>query len=225
MANSIVKNMLTGGGFLALFALVSSTIVAFTAQQTDPTIIENERQALLKTLNVMIAHERYNNDIISDTIEAYSPKLLGSKKPITIYRARMDRRPIAAIISTQAPDGYNGTIKLLVAINYNNTIAGVRVVAHKETPGLGDAIEARRSDWIEAFAQRSLKNPQPSVWKVKKDGGQFDQLTGATITPRAIVNAVYNTLTYFTVHRDELFKATTNTLLSEDKHEPITAGL
>jgi electron transport complex protein RnfG len=112
---------------------------------------------------------------------------------------------VAAIISTVAPQGYNGNIYLLVAIRYSGKLAGVRVVKHRETPGLGDAIDEKRSDWISSFDNKSLQNPAPKDWKVKRDGGVFDQFTGATITPRAVVDAVYKTLQYFEKHRDELF--------------------
>jgi electron transport complex protein RnfG len=114
---------------------------------------------------------------------------------------------VAAVLASIAPDGYAGTIKLLVGINYDGSIAGVRVVSHKETPGLGDAIEAERSDWILGFNGHSLREPGEERWKVKKDGGIFDQFSGATITPRAIVAAVHNTLSYYQNNREALFAA------------------
>jgi electron transport complex protein RnfG len=103
------------------------------------------------------------------------------------------------------PNGYSGPIKLLVAVRTDGTLGGVRVVAHKETPGLGDKVEESRSDWILSFNDKSLSKPALAGWKVKKDGGQFDQFTGATITPRAIVSGVKNTLLYFQEHGKALF--------------------
>ena len=112
----------------------------------------------------------------------------------------------AAVLTAVAPEGYGGGIRLLVAINYDGTLAGVRVLSHHETPGLGDKIEAERSDWILQFEGLSLENPAPRNWRVKKDGGRFDQFTGATITPRAVVAAVYDALVYFEAHREALFE-------------------
>jgi electron transport complex protein RnfG len=103
------------------------------------------------------------------------------------------------------PDGYSGPIKLLVAVNYDGTLGGVRVISHKETPGLGDKIEESRSDWVLGFNGKSLTDPLLEKWKVKRDGGIFDQFTGATITPRSIVSAVKHTLLYERDHRDALY--------------------
>ncbi len=212
--NHLLKNMLIGGAALTAFAFISSLIVAVTNESTKQQIATNERETLLRSLNILIPHDLYDNDIYNDTAALYSPKLLGSKKPVTVYRARKNQVPVAAIINSIAPDGYNGEIRLLVAILANGTLAGVRVVGHQETPGLGDAIDARRSDWIKTFNERSLSNPLPEKWRVKKDGGTFDQFTGATITPRAIVKAVFNTLKYYAVHREELFSTTPPPLIS-----------
>jgi electron transport complex protein RnfG len=121
----------------------------------------------------------------------------------------MHGQPVAAIFTSVAPDGYSGNIKLLVGILHNGVLAGVRVISHKETPGLGDAIEADRSNWILSFNEKSLQNPPLKQWGVKKDGGFFDSFTGATITPRAVVNAVKNTLLYFQENREMIFSATT----------------
>ena len=93
-------------------------------------------------------------------------------------------------------EGYSGPINLLVAVNVDGTLSGVRVVSHKETPGLGDKIETNKDDWILGFVGKSLSNPSEALWKVRKDGGEFDQFTGATITPRAVVNAVREVLKY-----------------------------
>jgi electron transport complex protein RnfG len=147
----------------------------------------------------------YNNPILEDTIQIADPILLGTKDPMPAYRARRNGQPVAVILTPLAPDGYNGAIKLLVGIRYDGNLTGVRVISHKETPGLGDGIEEGKSDWILDFRDRSLDNPVESKWKVRRDGGVFDQFTGATITPRAIVKAVRNSLEYFKHHRDALF--------------------
>ncbi len=203
---NIIRNMIISAVVLALFAVAGTFFVSYTFDNTIDRINENKRLALLKSIHVLISPTIHDNDIFTDIIKVGNKKLLGSKKPVTIYRARKDNKPIAVIVNSIAPDGYNGNIELLVAIQYDGTLAGVRVTHHKETPGLGDAIEDNRSDWIKTFAQKSLTDPDTKGWAVKRDGGEFDQFTGATITPRAIVKAVYNTLRYYKEHRDTLYE-------------------
>lgn len=205
--NGSLKQIAITGVVLTLFAVVGSGLLSFTFEGTKDQIAENERNALLKRLREVVSEDRYNNDPISDTLQIQSPKL-GSDAPLTVYRARANGQPVAAIFTTIAPDGYNGEIKLLVAVNVDGSLSGVRVVTHKETPGLGDGIEAHKSDWVLAFAGRSLQNPSDNQWAVKKDGGVFDQLTGATITPRAIVNAVKRTLEFFRANSSNVFNET-----------------
>lgn len=201
---TIAKHMLRTGIVLGLFAVAGTAIVAYTFEHARVRIAENEREALLHKLHVLIPPGQHDNDILTDALEINAAAL--SRKTVTVYRARKSGRPVAAVFTpVVAPDGYSGPIKLLVAIHYDGTLAGVRVIAHRETPGLGDPIDETRSGWILKFSGRSLTSPEPKQWKVKKDGGIFDQFTGATITPRAVVKAVYNCLNYFTSHRDEVF--------------------
>ena len=190
---------------LLLFAITGTALVAFTYENTRDRIAANERETLLRKLHVLIEPGRHDNNLFEDTVRVSNQALFGTADPVAIYRARMESRPVALVLPAVAPDGYNGTIKLLVGINYDGTLAGVRVIAHHETPGLGDGIESERSDWIYGFDGRSLDNPVTGRWQVKKDGGHFDQLTGATITPRAIVGAVRKSLLYYREHRDTLF--------------------
>jgi len=201
-----VKHMLTTSLLLGAFAIAGTSMVALTFDNTEVRIADNEYQALLQSLNALVPPSSHDNDIANDTVEVTSRELLGSKKSNTVYLATMKEIPIAAVITTIAPDGYNGAIKLLVAINFDGSISGVRVLNHRETPGLGDSIEIERSNWISNFRGLSLLTPDDLGWRVKKDGGIFDQFTGATVTPRAVVKAVHNALLYFEQHRDELFK-------------------
>ncbi len=203
---NIVRNMIISAVLLALFAIAGTFLVSYTYDNTIDRINENKRLALLKAFHVLLPPASHDNDIFADIKQVTDKKLLGRKKPVNIYRARKNNKPVAVIINSVAPDGYNGNIELLVAIQYDGVLTGVRVVSHKETPGLGDAIEENRSDWITKFKQRSLANPDKKGWGVKRDGGEFDQFTGATITPRAIVKAVYNTLRYYKEHRDTLYE-------------------
>ena len=200
------SQILRVGLMLAVFAIVATSLVTLTEENTHDKILDNERQTLLNAINVLVDHNDYNNDILADTLILGGNKQLGTKESTIAYRARMNSTPVAVILTAIAPDGYNGNIKLLVGINYDGSLAGVRVISHKETPGLGDKINERKADWILQFKNLSLQNPEYSKWKVKKDGGHFDQFTGATITPRAIVTAVKKVLQYFDQRRDALFE-------------------
>lgn len=207
------KNILISAILLGLFAVLGTGLVAFTYDKTAPRIAENERELLLHRLHELVPAEAHDNVLDSDTINV-NVASLGSKQPLTIYRARKQGKPVAAIMTVVASEGYSGDIRLLVAIRADGELAGVRVIKHNETPGLGDAIEETRSSWILGFAGKSLQNLSEKEWHVKRDGGSFDQFSGATITPRAVVKAVHNALLYFTAHRDELFRQT-----QEAKHE------
>jgi len=196
--------MLIAGGLLAVFAIVGAGLVALTENATRERIEANERAFLLRSLNDVLPADAYDNDMFTDTIEVSDIELLGSSEPMLAYRARRDGKPVAVILNVVAPAGYSGPIRLVVGIGVDGSLTGVRVVAHRETPGLGDGIEAERSDWILGFDGRTLGDPPESRWAVKKDGGEFDQFTGATVTPRAIIKAVRNALVYFSAHRDRL---------------------
>jgi len=195
---------------LGMFAVVGTTLVSFTYENTKERILDNEHKALLKKLHKIIPADQIDNDIVNDTIRVSSPELLGAAQTI-IYRGRKLNQPVAAVFSIVAPEGYSGSINMLVAIKSNGTLGGVRIVSHRETPGLGDKIEERKSDWILGFQGKSLSNPDKSRWKVKRDGGDFDQFTGATITPRAVVDAVKRTLIYFQDNKEAVFKQETET--------------
>ncbi len=199
------RQILLSGVFLSLFAVVGTTLVAFTEYSTSAAIAENERQVLLRNLYALLPRDKLDNDIAADTLQLPASALLGTDDASTLYRARLDGEPVAAIFNSVAPDGYNGKIHLLVGVYIDGSLAGVRVVKHAETPGLGDAVEIRKSPWINDFAGKSLANPAPERWRVKRDGGDFDQFTGATITPRAVVAAVRNTLLYYQQNADMIF--------------------
>jgi electron transport complex protein RnfG len=205
----LAKQMSKAGLILGGFAILCAGSVGFIYESTRAQVEANEKAARMEKLHELIPASAHNNDLFSDAIQVESPADLGSKKPVPVYRARQGGEPVAVIIAAEAPDGYSGTIKLLVAIRYNGELAGIRVVSHKETPGLGDYIEAERSGWIKQFDGRSLTNPDEKLWQVKKDGGAFDSNSGATITPRAVVKAVHHALKYYNDHRDQLFAPAT----------------
>jgi electron transport complex protein RnfG len=212
--------MLRTAIILAIFVGTSTALVALTYESTRGKIAKAERKALLRSLSSVIRPDQYNNKLLTDMTTVTSKQLLGTDKTVPVFRARMDSKPVAVVIAPTAPKGYSGPIKLLIGIYYDGRVSGVRVLSHRETPGLGDAIEEKRSDWIYSFNDKSLDNLSQKDWKVKRDGGSFDQFTGATISPRAIVSAVNNTLQYFKEHREELFEQ--NSITATDK-KPLMA--
>ncbi len=198
--------ILLSGLFLWIFAVVGASFVAIIEDSTDEKIADNERRVLLRNLYALLPAEKFNNDIVEDTKQVQASRLLGTDRDSTVYLARLDGEPVAAIFNSVAPNGYNGKIHLLVGLYHDGSLAGVRAVKHQETPGLGDAIEIRKSDWVLGFNGKSLHNPSHEKWAVKRDNGVFEQFTGATITPRAIVAAVKNTLIYYEKTRDSVFE-------------------
>lgn len=209
LAQSIRKNSV----LLSVFAAITAGLIALTYQATAERIADAERRAAQQALFELVPPTRHNNDLLSDTIAvpaADAAALLMEPPPIHV--ARQDSEPVAWIVPTTAPDGYSGAIKLLVGVNVDGTIAGVRVLRHAETPGLGDKIELAKSAWILTFDGKSLSNPAASKWTVKKDGGDFDQFAGATITPRAVVQQIKRVLQYVHDHREELLEMTRSSL-------------
>lgn len=201
------KRAFAGAALLALFAVIGAGTLALTEWLTRERIAARERVYALETLNAVLAAARYDNDLMKDLITVREPELLGTPAPVPIYRARRNGRPVAAILLPVAPDGYSGPIRLMVGINVDGSVSGVRVTAHRETPGLGDGIEIGKSDWIRQFTDRSVSDVDE--WAVARDGGEFDQLSGATVTSRAVVEAVRDALLYFDSHREQIFAAPT----------------
>ncbi len=198
--SGLARDALRSAAILAAFAAVGSLLLAATHRGTAERIAANERAALIRQLTELLPPSDYDNELLADTLHVELPDAISAPGPDLIYRARRNGGPVAVILPVRAPNGYNGAIDMLVGIRTDGTLAAVRVVNHRETPGLGDGIDRERSDWIEQFAGRALGRPAPRRWKVRKDGGDFDQMTGATITPRAVVAAVRQALAY---HADE----------------------
>jgi electron transport complex protein RnfG len=200
-----IKTVVITASLLMLFAVIGAALVGLTFTQTEDDIKHNEELTLLKKLNNIIPADSYDNDLLQDIITLKANPLLGNDEQSMAYRARKNKKNVAVVFSSIAPNGYNGPIHLLVGIKADGTLAGVRVVKHRETPGLGDVVSSTHSDWILGFDGKSLSNPEQKGWKVKRDGGIFDQFTGATITPRAVVKAVHNALLYFDQNQATLF--------------------
>lgn len=184
----MLKTMQKHGVTLALFAVMATGLTAVVNALTKDTI-EQQAVAQQKLLfDQVISPDLYDNNIQSSCLVVSEPQL--GKGERHIYVARKGQQPVAVVMEATAPDGYSGAIQLLVAADFNGKVLGARVTEHHETPGLGDKIETRLSDWITHFAGKTIGGSDDPSWAVKKDGGQFDQFTGATITPRAVVNAV-----------------------------------
>lgn len=190
---------------LLFFTLIGTTILAFTFNVTHELIAQSEETAKLKLINQIAAPSMYDNDLIRDTIILPASAQLGTEQDTIAYRGRLKGQPSIVVLEAIAPDGYSGKISMIVAINYTGVISGVRVVAHKETPGLGDYIDIAKNKWISLFGGASHQRYQEDDWQVKKDGGQIDYMAGATITPRAVAKAVHKALHYFEENRAGLF--------------------
>lgn len=203
----IARSTLQTAANLIFFAVIGTAILASTFFLTYDAIKKSEEAEKLKLIMQIVPSASFDNDIIQDTITIPASLLLGTEDATTAYRARLKGEPSAVVLESIAPDGYSGKIFLILAVRANGELAGVRVVTHKETPGLGDYIDIQKSPWIKGFDSKSREGYKDADWKVKKDGGQFEYMAGATITPRAIVKAVNKALVYFGENRDKLFVA------------------
>jgi Na+-translocating ferredoxin:NAD+ oxidoreductase subunit G len=195
---------------LAMLAAAGAALLAFVHDATRPRIVANHETELLRMLSEVIPPGVYDNALVRDEV-LISASELGSGTPLRAWRASRAGEPTAIAMTVVAPDGYSGPIRLLVGISAEGELLGVRVLSHRETPGLGDDIELRRSNWIMGFDGHSLDDPSPDRWSVRRDGGVFDQFSGATVTPRAVVSAVKRALLYFKAHRDWLFSQRSST--------------
>ncbi len=188
--NRALRSALRLGGITAAMVVLVAAIFALTREPIAEAEAQAERERLLEVL----PNRTWDAPVEQDWTTVPPDPLLGLAAPHRVYRARAGGELGAIVVQATAPEGYNGEIKLLVGIDTSGVITGVRVVEHRETPGLGDFIDRSASDWIDDFEGRSLGNPPEAAWTVAPDGGEFDAFTGATITPRAVVHAVRDAL-------------------------------
>lgn len=205
MSESIFQHAKKTAITMICFALIGTAALAYIFQITRAPIAASEAEARLALFKQVLPENTYDNDILKNTVQIAPDALLGNKLPTIANVAMLNGAPAGVILEAVAHDGYSGDIKLLIAIRPDGSVSGVRVLAHKETPGLGDYIDILKDDWITQFNDESLNKTTDNFWKVKKDGGKFEYMAGATITPRAIVKAVHKALQYFAQHQQELF--------------------
>lgn len=204
---------MTGGGkpvwsaglILAVIAAVCTSLVALTYSGTKDRIAANEQAWLEQSLKPALAGVEYDNNLIETALTIALPHELPGNEPVLVYRALFNNEPVAALFVVTALDGFSGSIKLLIGIEAEGTATAVRVLKHHETPGLGDFIDSTKSDWIDQFEDRSLSDPDRLLWALSRDGGEFDQVTGASITSRAVLKAIKETLLYFEANRESVF--------------------
>ncbi|MBF0371577.1 MAG: RnfABCDGE type electron transport complex subunit G [Magnetococcales bacterium] len=194
-----MPDFLKMGLSLMVVGMVATAILAATEAVTREPIAEAKRQEILRALRQVLP-EGFDNEPDRDIVE-FSDSLLNRKlKPVVFYRARKAGSDLGAAYVVTAPDGYSGNIDIMMAVAPGGTVTGIQIVAHAETPGLGD--KAVITDWPDSFKGTTKDNVK---WGVKKDGGDFDQFAGATITPRAIVHAVKKGLDFFLANESRIF--------------------
>ncbi|WP_421870262.1 electron transport complex subunit RsxG [Motiliproteus sp.] len=208
---------------LGLFAVLTAGAIALTQSATREAIADNREQARAKALFQIVPTTAHDNDLVRDRYTLNRTQRLGYQGPVEVYRARTDGQIHTVILPAIAPDGYTGNIDLIVGVKRDGSVAGVRILRHQETPGLGDKVDVKKSDWVLSFNDQRLNGEDDPDWAVKKDGGRFDQFTGATITPRAVVGAVKQAVLTFEANRAALLEDTPLSS-AEESIKKTTAG-
>lgn len=196
------------GGLVGGIALLASAILILGHENTKEAIAQNIDADTRKILSELLPESLYDNDLLQDKLHLTHQEITTLTAPLDVYRASKNGE-VTALVYKVAEPGYSGTITSMLAIDRDGKVLNVRVLSHTETPGLGDKIEAKRNPWIFAFSGKSLADPSEEQWKVKKDGGIYDQFTGATITPRAVVLSIKKGLLFFKEHREMLLTPAT----------------
>ncbi|MDI1309760.1 MAG: electron transport complex subunit RsxG [Methylotenera sp.] len=205
MQETIFKHAVKTAITLVAFAFVGTAMLAFVFDITRAPIEASEKEARLALFKQILPEGTYDNDLLKDSVEIAPNTLLGNHQPTVANIAKLNNQTAGVILEAIAHDGYAGDIKLLIAIRADGSVSGVRVLTHKETPGLGDYIDIAHGNWIKLFDNESVNNTADNQWQVKKDGGKFDYMVGATITPRAVVKAVYKALQFYEANKTTLF--------------------
>ena len=207
MPETLLKHTASTMAIMVAFSLVGTVFLASTYLATKAPIEASEAAAKMKLFEQVLPISEHDNDLLNDFVEIPVGGELNNRTVTKVYTARLAGVATAVILEATARDGYSGDIKLLIAVRQDGSLGGVRVIAHKETPGLGDYIDIAKDNWIKAFDGLSLSVRPAKQWQVKKDGGQFDYMAGATITPRAVVKASHKALAYVEANKAVLFAA------------------
>ena len=215
MSENIVKHTAKTTWVMVAFAIVGTLALAIVHYITKAPITQAEAVVRMNLFAQILPADLHDNDLLKDAVKQPAGGELANRDETLIYRARLSGKPSAIIMEVTAPDGYSGDIKLLAAIKADGEVLGVRVLDHRETPGLGDYIDIAHSSWIKNFDTQSLKKTNDGGWHVKKDGGQFDFVTGATITPRAVIKAVHKALKFYADHQQAIFETPSGQVLAE----------
>ncbi|MDR3157805.1 MAG: electron transport complex subunit RsxG [Zoogloeaceae bacterium] len=212
---SAAMSALKMAGVLLAFTLVFTGLLALAEKWSRPAIEASQAAEKMKFINEVLPAQRYpyDNDLLADTLLLPPTPELGLNAPSRVYRARKDGQPIALVLEAVAPDGYAAEIRLILGITRQGTITGVRVIAHRETPGLGDYIDLKKDKdkkypWILQFDGLNYPGVPDEEWRVRKDKGRFHYRVGATISPRAVVHAVRRAAQFAVAQRERLFAAT-----------------
>ncbi|MGZ8258440.1 MAG: electron transport complex subunit RsxG [Methylotenera sp.] len=211
MPETVIKHTFKTAITMIAFAFVGTAMLAYVFEITRAPIEASEAEARLALFKQILPESAYDNDLLKEVVQIAPSELLGNHLPTEANIAKLNNKTAGVILEAVAHDGYSGDIKLLIAIRANGSISGVRVLAHKETPGLGDYIDIAHSNWIKLFNDESLSKTPAKQWQVKKDGGKFDYMVGATITPRAVVKAVFKAVQFFEMNKQTLFASATKT--------------
>lgn len=203
------SGILRSGLTLAAIAAICAALVAATYQVTKEPIAANKQAFLEQSLQPALANVMFDGNVTESMLVLPAPHGLPGTDDAIIYRVYSEDEPVAALFAVTARNGYAGPIRILLGVRIDGTVSGLRILEHRETPGLGDRIVSTRSDWVFQFEGHALGDPPVEGWALKTDGGEFDQLTGASVTPRAVINALRETLIYFEANRDEIFAAPT----------------
>jgi electron transport complex protein RnfG len=204
---------------VGVVAAAAAFMVSASHEFSRDRIAANDRARRIASLNSVLDPNLRSHDLSTVRLSATDRALLGDDEPVDVFVVMDANMPAAVVFASVAPDGYNAAILMLVGVSSAGTLTGVRVVGHRETPGLGDAIDAAKSSWIRQFDGLTLTMPPLEMWAVDKDDGQFDSITGATVTSRAVVKGVKNTLLYFEQHRAELFEAAVAAAANPDRND------
>ena len=213
---AVTPTIVQSGLILAVVAAICTTLVALTFNLTSGRIAANERAFLQQSLAPVLAGIAFDNDLSTSAYVLQAPHVLPGNEDAVIYPLFAGNAPVAALFVVTATDGFSGPIKLLIGIDFDGLVTGVRALEHNETPGIGDGIDISKSDWMHSFVGTSLEAPARDAWAIRRDGGAFDQLTGASVTSRAVVNAIDLTLRYFEVNREQVFAAGANAGTADD---------